>query len=139
MTRGRNDIVLMRMTEGGGCGACGWDLSQSETGFAIELVVEALFDDPALLEPLLVRRCRACGATYDWDILIAGDDDDPDREWDEKVARQAELHTALDEMLRTPRLQPRDAAKRVRRRFGVEGICVDDSSAIAWPLRRLQT
>jgi hypothetical protein len=81
---------------------------QSETGFAIELVVEALFDDP-------------------------------DRAWDEKVARQAELHTALDEMLRTPRLQPRDAAKRVRRRFGVEGICVDDSSAIAWPLRRLQT
>jgi hypothetical protein len=124
MTRGRNDIVLMRMTEGGGCGACGWDLSQSETGFAIELVVEALFDDPALLEPLFVRRCGGCGAPYDWD---------------EKVARQAELHTALDEMLRTPRLQPRDAAKRVRRRFGVEGICVDDSSAIAWPLRRLQT
>jgi hypothetical protein len=138
MAGSRYERVWMRMTEAGGCRTCGWDLSQSETGFPIEVVVDALSDDPALLEPLLVRRCRACGATYDWDILIAGDDDDPDREWDEKVAEQAELHAALGEMLRTPRLRPSEAAKQIRRRFRVLGVYVDDSSEVAWPLRRLQ-
>ena len=138
MAGSRYDIVWMRMTEAGGCRRCGWNLSQSETGFPIELVADALFDDPALLELLLVRRCRGCGAHYDWDILIAEGDDDPDHEWDEKEVQQAELHAALREMLRTPRLQPSDAAKQVRRRFGVAGIYVDDSSGVAWPLRRLQ-
>jgi hypothetical protein len=138
MTGSRNDIVWMRETEAGGCGACGSGLSQSETGFPTEVVVEALFDDPALLEPLLVRRCRNCGAPYGWDVLIAAGEDDLDREWGEKEAQQAEVHAALREMLRTPRLQPRDAAKRIRRRFRVEGIYVDDSSEVVWPLRRLR-
>ncbi len=129
-------VIAFRETEAGGCRACGTNLSQSETGFAIDLVVEAVFLDPALLEPLLVRRCSNCGARYDWSVLITGDD--LEHNWPAARAVQAELLESLREMLRTPRLQPADAARQIRRRFGVEGIFVRDGAEVAWPLRRLE-
>jgi hypothetical protein len=64
-----------------------------ETGFPIDLVTEAFFLDPALLE-------------------------------------------TLRGMLRTPRLQPCDAARQIRRGFGVEGIYVEDGSEGAGRARR---
>lgn len=131
----RDGVIAIRDSEAGGCRGCGASLSQSETGFPIDVVTEAMFLDPALLELLLVRRCRNCGARYDWPVLITGDDlpDDSPRQ----NAMQAELLEALREMLRTPRLQPADAAKQIRRRFGVEGIYVEDVAGAAWELRRL--
>ncbi|MCL4287027.1 MAG: hypothetical protein KJ006_05190 [Thermoleophilia bacterium] len=136
MRRHGHDIVPIRETEAGGCHACGWNLSQWEKGYSIDLVVEAVFLDPALLEPLFIRRCPGCGARYDWDIVVA-EDEDPEREWDQRKAQQADLLEALGTMLRTPRLQPADAAGQIRRRFGVEGIYVEDGSEVEWPLRRL--
>ena len=77
------------------------------------------------------------GAPYDWDVLIP-EDDDSERESPEEEALQAELHETLSEMLRTPGMQPGEAARLIRRRFGVAGIYVEDGSAVAWPLRRLR-
>jgi hypothetical protein len=127
--------VPIRETEADGCEACGANLSQWETGFPIDLVIEAVFLDPALLEALLVRRCRNCGARYDWGVLVMGDETEVD--WHKQRAMEAELLDAVHEMLRTPRLQPGEAAKRLRRRFGLEGIYVEDASEVAWRLRRL--
>ncbi|HET6831901.1 MAG TPA: hypothetical protein VFH44_11190 [Solirubrobacterales bacterium] len=134
----RWSVTRIRLVEAGSCDTCGWGLSQSETGFAIELVVEALFMDPALLEPLFHRRCLGCGARYDWDILVP-EDDDLERQWPEEVAQQAELHETLQAMLRTPRMRSRGVARLIRRRFGVEGIYVQDGSEVSRPLQRLQS
>jgi hypothetical protein len=107
-----------------------------ETGFPIDLVTEAVFLDPALLEPLFIRRCQGCSARYDWDILVT-EVDDLDREWHEIDAQQVELLKTLRNMLRTPRLQPSEAARQIRHCFGVAGIYVEDASEICWQLRRL--
>jgi hypothetical protein len=135
MNRRRRDIIRMRETEAGGCRACGRNLSQSETGFAIELVVEAVFLDPGLLEPLLIRRCPGCGTRYDWDVLVAGDELESD--WPRQEAIQAELLETLREMLQTPLLQPADAARRIRGSLGVEAVYVAGGSEVAQSLRRL--
>lgn len=131
----RDAVIAIRETEAGGCASCGANLSQWETGYPIDLVVEAVFLDPALLEPLLVRRCRNCGARYDWGVLITGDDLEDD--WPAARAVQAELLETLREMLRTSRLQPAKAAKQIRRRFGVEGVYTEEGSEIAWRLQCL--
>lgn len=129
------NVIYERESEAGGCRECGSNLSQWETGYPIDLVVEAVFVDPALLDPLLVRRCRNCGARCDWGLLITGDELEDD--WPAALAVQAELLETLREMLRTPRLRPAEAAKQIRRRFGVEGVHTEEGSEIAWRLHCL--
>lgn len=134
MERNRGDVIVQRESEAGGCRACGAGLSQWETGFDIDLVVEAILLHPALLEPLLVRRCRGCGTPYDWDVLIGSDD--LERHRPEEEGRQAELLNALRTILRTPRVKPDEAAKRIRRGLGVTGIYVEDGTELERRLRR---
>lgn len=134
MAAGSGDLIAKRESEAGGCMTCGANLSQWETGLPIELAAAAVFLDPALLEPLLVRRCRDCGEPYDWDVLILAEEPE---EIGVVIARQAELLDALGEMLRRPGMQPGGAADRLGRRFGVKGIYVEDGSEVAGRLRRL--
>lgn len=139
MTPADQPLTWMRETDGGHCGACGYDLGQWETGFAIELVVEAIFRDLELLDRIFVRHCPGCGVPYEWDILVFEGADDLDQEQLEARATAAEVRQALSAMLdpSLPR-RPRTAAAQIRRRFGVEAVYVEQASDLPWRLRRLQ-
>jgi len=111
MAAGSGDLIAKRESEAGGCMTCGANLSQWETGLPIELAAAAVFLDPALLEPLLVRRCRDCGEPYDWDVLILAEEPE---EIGVVIARQAELLDALGEMPPGPALRRQGHLSRGR-------------------------
>ena len=124
------DTLLIRESEGAFCPSCGADISQWEHGISIETAVAAIFADPTLLESLLVRTCRRCGSPYDWDLAIMAEEDE-DADEASAIAATQDLSATIREHLEQrleQRLEPADAAERIRRGLGVTGILVEVGS-----------
>ena len=126
------DMIHVRESEGAFCPSCRAEISQWEHSITIEAAVAAIFADPTLLEPLLVRTCRRCGSAYEWDLVIMaegaeadGEEEDDDRPATE--ATQVALVAAIREQLEQ-RPEPTAAAARIRRELGVAAIRVEDGS-----------
>jgi hypothetical protein len=129
------ETIQVRESDGAHCPNCRADLSQWEHGISIEAAVAAIFADPTLLEPLLIRTCRRCNSRYDWDLVIkaveAGDGDRAEDEDDRSAieATQAALVATIREQVeQRPDPEPADVAARIRRELGVAGIFVEDGS-----------
>ena len=127
------ETIHVRESDGAHCPSCRADISQWEHSISIEAAVAAIFADPTLLEPLLIRTCRRCGSRYDWDLVImaveAGDGDKAEDEddWSVIEATQAALVATIREQVEQ-RPEPADAAARIRRELGVADILVEEGS-----------
>jgi len=54
------EVIMVRETEAPPCPACGSGGGSWELGILLSFALLAIFEDPALLEPLFSRACDGC-------------------------------------------------------------------------------